>query len=882
MTALMTPGFALSLSPEKITLRARTEEGGWQDVGSTPFAAPDLPQALAALREQVSDGVMKNLRSIIVLPPEVVRYLTIETGEVADAERRTQAARALEGATPYPVADLAIVISADGGQTHIAAAAKETLAEADSFARAHGFTPVCFTADPEGTAFEQAPDFGQCAAEEPAAEAPPKDAQKDEATAPGDSAAPSPEPEEPAATLQAEAEAAPQAPGAGTMPAEAAETEDLPSAPEAGASPLPPAPSASDGAGKAGPGDTAGPVEAEIAPETPAAGAEQAGSHAAADQSGTAPEAGPEYRPDPGFTSRRGNPTEANAPDQPEAPRKAAAAAPAVPSAPELSAPGASQAPPAKAPDAVLPSPRQTGAIAGGRIGAAPAPAKPAAPAAATPVPPPSPVSAAKLLQAPSAKPARDTITAKHSAPSQPAPRFLPAAVRSLPRSRRLTLSVLALLAVAGAAAITLVAASGPEGAASSGTALKAELAEAPDTGKEGLPGTAAAGIGEEPPIAPQVGVLADQPDPGLRETGETLDGSGPDALQDSELAFEAESEEAAAPEDAEAAAVSRDAEQLALTRTAQYAATGIWQLAPEIAAPAAPAGPEAGSDGIFVGSIDNGELSQDAVALPPAESFAADTAPDPRASPAAAGATFELDSRGLVTPTPGGTLNPDGVMVYLGRPKAVPPQTPDRPDPAPETAAEAAARDRVLSQKRPRPRPDDLAETAERAQHGGLSRAELASLRPRPRPASRKPSDEDRLPATAQAVRSSQLPRARPANFANLVDRARRNGANETASAQVAAVPAAAAAPAPRIPSSASVARRATTGNALNLRKLNLIGVYGTPSDRRALVRLPSGRYKKVKVGDRIDGGRVIAIGESRLQYQKSGRNRTLEMPNG
>jgi hypothetical protein len=69
---------------------------------------------------------------------------------------------------------------------------------------------------------------------------------------------------------------------------------------------------------------------------------------------------------------------------------------------------------------------------------------------------------------------------------------------------------------------------------------------------------------------------------------------------------------------------------------------------------------------------------------------------------------------------------------------------------------------------------------------------------------------------------------------------------------------------------------------NALNLRKINLIGVYGQPSDRRALVRLSNGEYKKVKVGDRIDGGRVSAIGENQLRYTKGGRNITLQMPKG
>ena len=84
----------------------------------------------------------------------------------------------------------------------------------------------------------------------------------------------------------------------------------------------------------------------------------------------------------------------------------------------------------------------------------------------------------------------------------------------------------------------------------------------------------------------------------------------------------------------------------------------------------------------------------------------------------------------------------------------------------------------------------------------------------------------------------------------------------------------------APKIPSKTSVAAGATVKNAINLRKVNLIGVYGKPSSRRALVRLSNGRYQKVQVGDRIDGGRVSAIGDSELRYQKGGRNVVLKMP--
>jgi hypothetical protein len=77
-------------------------------------------------------------------------------------------------------------------------------------------------------------------------------------------------------------------------------------------------------------------------------------------------------------------------------------------------------------------------------------------------------------------------------------------------------------------------------------------------------------------------------------------------------------------------------------------------------------------------------------------------------------------------------------------------------------------------------------------------------------------------------------------------------------------------------------VARQATIENAMRLNRINLIGVYGTEGDRRALVRLPSGRYVKVEVGDRLDGGQIAAIGRGELRYVKGGRNITLTVPSG
>ncbi|MDA9990213.1 hypothetical protein N9E48_05340 [Paracoccaceae bacterium] len=77
-------------------------------------------------------------------------------------------------------------------------------------------------------------------------------------------------------------------------------------------------------------------------------------------------------------------------------------------------------------------------------------------------------------------------------------------------------------------------------------------------------------------------------------------------------------------------------------------------------------------------------------------------------------------------------------------------------------------------------------------------------------------------------------------------------------------------------------VSNKATIVNVLDLRSINLIGVYLSSGKRSALIRLTSGKRVIVKVGDNLDGGKVAAIGDTELRYIKRGQNITLELPKG
>jgi hypothetical protein len=140
----------------------------------------------------------------------------------------------------------------------------------------------------------------------------------------------------------------------------------------------------------------------------------------------------------------------------------------------------------------------------------------------------------------------------------------------------------------------------------------------------------------------------------------------------------------------------------------------------------------------------------------------------------------------------------------------------------------------------------------------------------------------------TALAVSVARRPDTRPRNFSQVVASARQAtapppapaAAAPTRTAAVAATPAPPTIVAPSGNVPGGVAQAATVDGAINLRQMNLVGVYGKPNARRALVRLGNGRYVKVEVGSALDGGQVTAIGDTALNFVKRGKTYALTLP--
>lgn len=67
-----------------------------------------------------------------------------------------------------------------------------------------------------------------------------------------------------------------------------------------------------------------------------------------------------------------------------------------------------------------------------------------------------------------------------------------------------------------------------------------------------------------------------------------------------------------------------------------------------------------------------------------------------------------------------------------------------------------------------------------------------------------------------------------------------------------------------------------------VKLDRIALIGLFGTATAPKALIRLPQGETRTVTVGDRIAGATVGAIGEDRLVLLRGSRQEVMQMPRG
>ncbi|MEL6424225.1 MAG: hypothetical protein AAFV09_07810 [Pseudomonadota bacterium] len=149
-------------------------------------------------------------------------------------------------------------------------------------------------------------------------------------------------------------------------------------------------------------------------------------------------------------------------------------------------------------------------------------------------------------------------------------------------------------------------------------------------------------------------------------------------------------------------------------------------------------------------------------------------------------------------------------------------------------------------------------------------------AVRPRARPAAASPA----APAAEAVVEAPEpvvdgervtvsLPKPRPSNLAT------RAAAIQEASARAREARANAASIANRQINSAS-----TQSGILDVTQISLIGVFGTPQSRRALLRLSTGDFVRVSQGGSVNGWQVIAISPSSIRLSRGGEVQVLDLP--
>ncbi|MBL4927576.1 hypothetical protein [Fuscibacter oryzae] len=933
----MKPAFALDLRDDAIGLLHRSGPT-WQQVGGVAMDEPDLTGALSYLRATALGLSPRGITTKLVIPNDQILYTTVSAPGPDDESRRSQIRAALDGRTPYAPEDLVFDWSGTGDEVQVAVVARETLDEAEGFAARHRFNPIAFVAVPEADDFAGEPWFGPSAlsvsllsgiekverdnlpvldirrnfepeleAEDDAQVAPlliqPEYAPSDDVDAVATPALQ----EAVSATAEGDPEAEPDFDPAPmedpSLPDEVAPLpEEAPQQPEPEVPP--PADPVQPPAQKSLPAETLSqairPLLPPIVEEAPMALDVMPEEEGPARPSVINPAIPDDVPPMPGlaaamaFSSRRAPDVAAATSGRIVRPTvtKPAVAKPLAASKGFAAEPGPAQRPAVSAAPA-------TAAARNGRV----APAKNGLSSLDS--------SAAKGKKSPteelSAASTAGASAVVRPTQAKPVTGLSGRAVAPPRKSRHMGLILTGILLLF----LALVAAWSSIFLASSDDPSQPEAVQTASATPDVQPTTDPADA-TPPDQSTDLPTAEDEALADLQDPASGTDQATPAVTEPAPL------------DPAPAAAQSADAAPTATAPTGEQAQDEIFlatmDAAPKTPDPSALPDPEARGDSL--------PLSQ--AAPPPfGTTYQFDAAglikPTPDGIITPEGITLVAGKPPLL-PKPRPAALAAAALAVAAAPAveaavaAVAAETPFPSDPA---LAGAKPRSRPASLALPpavtpdpatAPKPDD-----------GAALAPAADVPPGPRPLARPAAlaaavppatdasaaslaaniDADSISPLAIAI--SRRPAARPSGLNSAVEAAvaeanRPEARPETPAPEpevkLAAAPVAApesnvrlatpeadsepeaASAAPSIPTRASVAKQATLKNAFDLGKTNLIGVYGTPSKRYALVRTSSGSFKKVKPGDRIDGGKVVSIGDDSLRVQKGGRTVVLALP--
>lgn len=929
------PEFAMSFTSEAVMLEHR-DGLGWRPLGQAPFAGREMTARLAALRDQA--GTMPSeLDTVLVIPDDQILYTTVTVPMGSDTPLAI--ARALEAMTPYAADELAFdwcpAANGDIETLRIAAVARRTLEEAEDFARAQGFRPSGFVARPGDDRFDGQPDFGPSRLAEDRFTRPPfsqPDLAQARVTDPVVAVPATPAPIVVSRIVPhvfaPAAEARPAAPApvetAGPAPAASVIRHKEVKAPVAAPRALPPrAQAVHDRAREARVRPAAAPQDT-VAAESLTTRLRRldpgrlpvlmavlvlglllvlAFFGAPSDHSGptavatTGPAAAPDLPADPVMQPAAADtaqpPEQAVAlppamdsrqPEEAAEPAQAAVAGPVPVPAPLAQEPAAVQttipADPAPADPALAaprpqpaPAPAPQPAVSATRADDAlsqaltQAMATPPAPASQTPI------SAATMADAPaSVAPPVAAAPAAAAPETAPAPRVAPPAQRLASSARPPRVAPVRAAAPARTDARPVVPASPPP---------FAERAR-PDTARP----DSARLTGSRPPERPAAVTPAAAPAPAPARAAPAESVSRPPARPERQSMIE----EGSAPEDGQPTRLSR-AERRALTellrdlRTAQAGAGGLSAAergavirladARPTRKPMAIGGPSqrAVQDAVAAAVADSPRsragLGQSArpMARPGGARSVARSDPGPGSASLSGGAIDRAVAAAVSESSP----LPGAVALTALRSSALPPRRAAGAGAAAVAAAVAAA---PLA-----PTPDDLRAAAQAQSEAAMAeqRRQDAELQAQAEARARARAAQDaQAEAQARAVAEARARAQAEAEARAAAARQQRYAPPEAEDEPEVA----AAIPDGRTPTTAGVA--ATVKDGIQINRTQIIGTIGAGKASRALVRLSNGRVLTLRLGDRINGGTITDIGDSRITFVKGGQAQALSVLGG
>jgi hypothetical protein len=155
------PALALEFCEDRIRLLARSDAGDWSDIGGAAVDAPDFAMRMAEMRAHAARLAGTEAPVVLWLPRDHVFVTRISVAGLGEATRRKMVAALLTARFGSASRNMAWGVGAGSadGSAPLAAADRDTIAEACAHARGWGLAPLAVSVRPDDPDLGRGPVF---------------------------------------------------------------------------------------------------------------------------------------------------------------------------------------------------------------------------------------------------------------------------------------------------------------------------------------------------------------------------------------------------------------------------------------------------------------------------------------------------------------------------------------------------------------------------------------------------------------------------------------------------------------------------------------------------------------------------------------------------